>query len=94
MDSDGNISPKDLCQLDDMIVAYSKVGRELQLIKNHYVFLFQSNNGKMPANAKVSERDIEMLLPENVSCIATELIMKISAEPGAYPEESVFIPSR
>lgn len=37
LDSDGNLSTKDLVALDDVIEPMSKAGRELQAIKNYYV---------------------------------------------------------
>lgn len=39
LDYDGNVSPKDLVALDDLVDIHSKVGQELELIKAYYVHI-------------------------------------------------------
>lgn len=94
LDFDGNISPKDLVMLEEKIDIHSKVGRELTLIKEYFVRILHTNNGKLKDSDVCAIENIEFIIPDKVCCIVEEVIKKSLCKPGKYSDESVLIPNR
>lgn len=91
MDFDGNLSTKDLCELDETIDAQSKLGKEVAIFKEFYVRIL--HKGKLKETDIVDVGVFSALLPGQTSCIVDELMKKCIAPPGSFASESVFIPS-